>query len=153
AVTMNGKVVSLDVIVSLSGQSAVSDAPISGQLSLQGGSLDVGSSSKVSSSSLDMHCTVSFVDASTGTSVGSSLQQDLQVTLQQQGLSITRLADGSGRIVLGGDAGGVSPFTFSSSGGELVLRMVCQTGEMPVRESGLMCFPEGSAVVTSSSSH
>jgi len=151
SVSMNGKVLSLDVVVSLSGQGSP-DAAIPGQLSLQGGALDLGSSATVLESSLDLHCTVTFVDRSTGASAGSSLEQDLHLALQEPSLSISRVADGTatGHIVLGQGAGTTSPFTFSSSGGELLLGLLSIASAPSVRASGLQCFAAGAAVVTAS---
>jgi len=126
---------SFDVFVTISGPGPLSDDPIPGTLAIpSGASLGVGELSSVSSSSLDLHATITFADHATGIAAGSSLEKDVHLTLQDSALPIARMADGTaaGHIVLGGNGATVTPFTYASSGGEMSLRMLTLEPGSPV---------------------
>jgi len=138
-VRINGVDSFFDVFVTISGQGPSSDDPIPGMLHLPPGeSLDTGTSSVVLGSSLDLHCTFTFFDHSTGMAAGSALEQDFHMTLDNAALPITRVADGTpgGRIVLGLSGSGVVPFQYSSADG-LVMTMLSlyDSGAVTVQES------------------
>lgn len=129
-VRINGVDSFFDVFVTIRGQGPLPDEPIPGTLLLPPGqSLDTGTSSLVLDSFFDIHCTMTFADASTGLPAGSAIEQDLHMELQDAGLPITRVADGTpeGYIVLGKGASNTVPFTYASAGGELVLKMLSLT--------------------------
>ena len=134
-ISINGVDSFFDVFVSISGQGPLPDDPIPGMVTLPTGqTLDVGTSSQVYGSFLDLHCTITFADAVTGAAAGTAIEQDLHLALQDAGLPIKRLADGTagGQIVLGLDGANLVPFTYSSAGGELTMKMYSLYQEAPV---------------------
>ncbi|MEQ1832039.1 MAG: FlgD immunoglobulin-like domain containing protein [Candidatus Eisenbacteria bacterium] len=156
SVSVGGSLHLFDVVVALSGQSPVPGSPVSGQLLLApGGVLDPGSSAIVLSSSFDLHQSVTFVDRATGQALGSSLELDVQVSLQEQGTPIACVADGTptGHIVLGQGSSSTQTCTFSSADGSLVLSALSVVAPPPsTRASGLVCTAVGGASISPSSS-
>jgi hypothetical protein len=135
-VSINGVDSFFDVFVSISGQGPLPDDPIPGMVTLPAGqTLDVGTSSQVLSSYLDLHCTITFADAITGEAAGAAIEQDLHLALRDAGLPIARVADGTaegGPIVLGLDGANLQPFTYSSAGDELTVQMYSLFQAAPV---------------------
>jgi hypothetical protein len=127
-VDMGGGVLqSYDVIVTLSGLGSPPGSPFHGVLSLpSGASLDVGTSSQVETSSIDLHSTMTFVDASTGDPSGSAVEEDLHLDVHDPlQPPLARVADGTpgGRIVLGSDGSSVAIFSYTSPNDELTILM------------------------------
>ncbi len=133
-VMIDGVPTFFDVFVMISGQSPPAGDPATGTLTLQSGSLDIGTWQKVDNSEFSVRCSITFADASTGVAAGSSIELDLQLELQETDLPVARIADGtaSGYMVLGKGASSVVPFTFASAGDELVMTMLCLYEPTPV---------------------
>lgn len=124
-----------DVFVTIGAQSTVPDAPALGLLQCAPGAILLpGSVSSVASSFLDVRCTFTFADASTGETAGSAIVHEFRLHLQEADLPVTRVADGTedGRIVIGLDGLTTLPFTYASSGGELTLNLRSMYAESPV---------------------
>lgn len=115
-----------DVFVTISGQGAPVDDAAIGALHLTGGSLDIGTTATVLDAFFDIHCVITFADHSTGMIAGSSVEMDLHMELQDSGVAITRVADGtpSGVMVLGRSTSSTEPVTFASTGGELEMKLL-----------------------------
>lgn len=136
-VIIDGVPTLFDMVVAISGPRP--DEPLDGLVYLlPGESLDTGTSSVVLESSLDLHCTVTFFDHTTGIAAGSTLEQDFHLTLDNAALPITRVEDGTpgGRIVLGMGGSDMVPFQYSSVDG-LVITMLSlyEPAPVPVQES------------------
>lgn len=122
-VSVNGVDRFFHVFVTISGPGAAPDDPIPGTFTLPPGqSLDLGAASTVASSSLDLHATTTFEDATTGIAAGSSIEQDVHLVLQEPNLPVARVANGtpSGAIVLGSDGSSAVRFNYASPGGLLI---------------------------------
>jgi len=126
-VAVDGVDTFFDVFVTVRGIGLGVDDPIHGVLTLPpGGTLEVGTSSLVENSTLDLHSTMTFANTATGEAAGSAIEQDLHLDLHDSaGLALTRIADGTagGRIVLGLDGSTFEIFTYTSANDELTLRM------------------------------
>lgn len=134
-VSINGVDTFFDILVTVSGPVARPDEPLDGLVYLlPGQSLETGTSSVVLESSLDLHCTFTFFDHTTGIAAGSTIEQDFHLTLENVALPITRVADGTpgGRIVLGMAGSDMVPFQYSSADGQLVIKMLSLYEPAPV---------------------
>jgi len=133
-VHVGGALSFFDVVLQISGQVPQPDAPIGGAVQLAPGPAFLpGMTAVVAGGFFDVRCRFTFTDATTGAAVGQSIEADLRLNLQDAGLPVTRLADGTpdGRIVLGLDGSTTVPFVFASDGGALVLELLSLT-EAPV---------------------
>jgi hypothetical protein len=112
-----GGISAYDVQCDLSGPDPGTDDPLTGELKLHSGDSDV------LDSFLDGHCVFTFHDHTTGEDVGTPIEMDAHLVLQNTALPIVLIPDGTptGHIALGFDGAAAVPFTYSSAGNELVI--------------------------------
>jgi hypothetical protein len=130
-----GGISSYDVQWDFSGPGPDADDPIPGVVTLHSGDvLTAGQFKDVLDSSLDGHCVITFYDHTTGAAAGTPIEMDLHLTLQDVGLPVALVADGTptGSMVLGSDGASAVTFTFASANDELVIQLQSLYGQGPV---------------------